>query len=140
MVHTWATELRLEAAATSVTRVKEELPQEMGNPVVLTPVCGGQMMPAQSCPLSGALESWQVSLQPAGSLKTPGPPAQPLGRQPCVQPLFINLLLGCLLSLYQLSPSRSFLLKIIILFTGSLYMGKMAETGSRADCFVVPFV
>ena len=35
MVHTWVTELRLEAAATAMTRVEEEPPQETGNPVVL---------------------------------------------------------------------------------------------------------
>lgn len=51
---------------------------------------------------------------------------------------FSNVAKGLLLSLQQLTESFSFLLKIIVLFTGSSYLGKMPETCSKAD-FCITF-
>ena len=106
------------------------------------PVCGGQAMPVQSRPLIGALESWQGGPPTCWQPENTRAPSTASGQRALHAA-----------SLHKPHPSAAqfpvvpapaqpelFLLKIIILFTGSLYVGKMAETGGSADCLVVPFV
>ena len=99
-------------------------------------------MPAQSRPLSGALESWQEGPPTCWQPENTRAPSTASGQR--------ALRAACLhkpppsVAQFPVVPAPAqpelFLLKIIILFTGSLYVGKMVETGGSADCLVVPFV